>query len=111
MGWGHVTTLPVGSCITQQEADDTLANDLNKFSDCVDAIVEIEVTDNQFSAMVSFAYNVGVGALKASKLLRFVNESDFTSAANDFLSYDHAGTAVVQGLLNRREAEKTLFQS
>jgi lysozyme len=72
-------------------------------------MITSQVNQNQFDALVSFTYNLGVGALHGSTLLHLVNQSDFTNAANEFPKWDHAGGVVVAGLLRRRLAEQTLF--
>ncbi len=68
-----------------------------------------EVTQNQFDAMVSFAYNLGSGALKSSTLLKRVNQGKMKKAAKEFLKWDHAGRKRLAGLTRRRKAESQLF--
>lgn len=111
IGWGHRTSLPVGATIDQAYADKLLRDDLNTFIGGVKSMVEIALNDNQFSALVSFSYNVGLENLKNSTLLKLVNQGDFEDAANEFQKWDHAGGKVLEGLLRRRLAEKLLFLS
>src|SRR5271170_7014409 len=71
IGYGHTGyDVHVGQTITQDEADTLLASDLHDFEDGISDYVEIDLTSNQFSALVSFTYNVGLGNLQKSKLLR-----------------------------------------
>lgn len=111
IGWGHRTVLPVGSKISQQDADDLLTSDLGKTCQKVKSCLKVLLNDNQFSALVSFAYNCGVNNLKSSSLLRYVNEKNYPAAANEFEKWDHAGGEVLPGLLRRRVAERDLFLS
>ena len=72
-------------------------------------MVTCEIGQNQFDALVSFAFNVGIGNLKKSTLLRKLNEGDINSAALQFLVWNKAGGKVLAGLTRRREAEMKLF--
>lgn len=95
---------------TQEQADTRLASDLEEFSHQVVAMIEHAINDNQFSALVSFAYNLGGAALRRSRLLEYVNAKKLTEAANEFHKWNHAGGVEVPGLTRRRLAEKALFQ-
>lgn len=111
VGYGHVTTLPVNTKITQDEADRLLQNDLAKFEDGIDKYVKVALTDNQFSALVALSFNIGLDNLKSSTLLKKLNKLDYTGAASEFLKWNRAGGKQVKGLTNRRQAEKELFSS
>lgn len=110
IGWGH-TGPEVGPnmTITQAQADAYLAGDLAKFEACVGDMVEVNLTPNQFAALVSFAYNLGCGALHGSTLLRKVNAEDFAGAQQQFGNWVYAGGQVLEGLVRRRAAEAALF--
>jgi lysozyme len=109
VGYGHRTNWPIGETISQELANSLLCSDLIKFELGVNKLVTAEITDNQFSALVAFAFNLGLGALAHSTLIDFVNRFAFSLAANAFLIYDHAGRREIEGLKRRREAEKKLF--
>lgn len=112
LGWGATGSgIAPGVAWTQEQADNRLAADVARFSKGVDELLGVDVTDNQFSAMVCFAYNVGLGNLAKSHLLAKVNAQDFTGAADQFLRWDEADGAVIPGLLRRRTAERRLFLS
>ncbi len=106
---GQPTRIGPGTKWTQAQADERKEKDLEKFSAQVEALLKVPVTDNQFAALVSFAYNCGIGNLKSSTLLRKVNESKFMEAAAEFLKWNKAQGQVMAGLTRRREAEKALF--
>jgi lysozyme len=99
----------LGTTITTDEADVLLEEDLKKFEDAVNQNVRVEITQNQFDALVAFVYNVGAGNFKKSTLLKKINAEDFTVAADEFLKWNKAGGKVLKGLTRRRTAERELF--
>jgi lysozyme len=98
-----------GDKCTAQQADRYLAHDLQEFERAVAAMVTVPVTSNQFSALVSLAYNIGISALRGSTLLRLLNAGDYAGAANQFLRWNRGGGRVLPGLVTRRRAERALF--
>jgi lysozyme len=72
-------------------------------------MVKVPLTSNQFSALVSFAFNCGVGNLQGSTLLKKLNSLDYPTAANEFLKWDKANKIQLAGLTRRRKAERELF--
>jgi lysozyme len=109
IGYGHTSGVTQGQSITQQQADTLLVQDLQTFSDAVNSLVKVVLNQYQFDALVSFTYNVGKQALATSTLLEMLNNGDYAGASNQFPLWIHAGGKVVQGLVNRRKAEQTLF--
>jgi len=110
IGYGHTgPEVKPGLVWTQEEADAALVKDLDKFVSGVTALLTSSVTPNQFSALVSFAYNCGLANLKSSTLLKKVNAGDIAGAANEFPRWNKAAGKVLAGLTRRREAEKALF--
>jgi lysozyme len=109
IGYGHTSGVRSGQTITQAQADALLVQDLKKFCDTVNANIRVPINQYQFDALVSFAYNVGATAFKTSTLLEMLNKKDYHGASNQFLLWVHAKGKVVQGLVNRRKAEKALF--
>lgn len=111
IGYGHYgSDVKEGQVITQKEAESLLEKDLRKFVLGVNALLKVPVNQNQFDALVSFAYNCGVGSLQKSNLLQYINKLDFESAANEFDKWVHADGKVLKGLVNRRTVEKELFK-
>ncbi|WP_174866582.1 lysozyme [Pectobacterium polaris] len=111
IGYGHLI-LPnenFDNGITLQEADLLLRQDLKTAEAGVQHYVSVDLNGNQFGALTSFTYNLGVNSLKTSTLLRLLNQGDYTGAADQFPRWDKDGEQVVEGLLRRREAEKALF--
>lgn len=83
--------------------------DLAKFEAGVEDLVKVAVSVNQFSALVSFAYNIGLNALSGSTLLKKLNAGDIIGAADQFLRWNKAGGKELKGLTDRRHAERDLF--
>lgn len=111
IGYGHTGDVSEGQTITQEDADALFLQDLQAREDVVNELVTVPLSSGQFSALVSFVYNLGRAALETSALLRCVNVNNFEAAAAQFPRWDHEGPKVVPGLLRRREAEKQLFES
>lgn len=111
IGYGHTSPdVTQGMTITLQQANDLLLQDLAKFETGVTDLVKSKIDDNQFSALVSFAYNLGLGALKTSTLLRVINDNPNSLAVGEqMIRWDKAGGKQVAGLLARRYAEKALY--
>jgi lysozyme len=100
-----------GDVITQQQAEEYFDAVVNDFANDVDVLVKSNVTANNFSAIVSFAYNVGIGNLKNSTLLKKINANpkDATIPA-EFRKWVRANQEVLKGLVRRRDAEAKLYE-
>ena len=109
IGYGHTATAKKGMSISEAEAVNLLRGDLARFQRCVENSVTVPLNDNQFAALVCFAYNIGLNALSGSTLLRKLNEGDTKAAAEQFLRWNRAGGKEVSGLTRRRQAERKLF--
>lgn len=111
IGYGHTGPEVVPAfTITQDQAEGILKHDLIRFEDGVNNAVKVSLSQNQFDALVSFSYNLGLHTLQNSTLLKLLNSGDYDGAAGEFVKWDHAGGQVVAGLLHRRQAEQALFQ-
>ena len=115
IGYG-ATYYPDGRRVTMQDrpvtvaqATDMLRSMLTSYEAGVNRYVQVPLTQGQFDALVSFAYNLGLSALKSSTLLRLLNLRDYAGAAAQFLRWNRAGGKVLPGLTRRREAERKLF--
>lgn len=95
--------------ITEEQAEEYLQHELEQKRAGVEKLVKISINDNQFGALVSFAYNVGLGALGSSTLLKLLNAGNVSGAAEEFLRWDKAGGKKLAGLARRRQAERSLF--
>jgi lysozyme len=97
--------------LTLAQAETLLRADLITRCRDVAAALTRDVNENQFAALVSFAFNCGIANLKQSTLLRLVNAGDFAGAAREFPKWNKSGGQVLKGLTRRREAEAALFLS
>lgn len=109
IGYGHTAGVKESTTITQEQAEEYLKQDLEKFEKGVDGCVKVGINQNQFNALVSFAYNCGIGALQTSTLLKKLNSGDFNGAANEFLRWNKANGQALTGLTRRRQAEREMF--
>ena len=98
--------------ITKQQAFDMFKEVANRFAKRVDELVTSNINQNQFNALVSFAYNIGTGNFASSTLLKKVNRNpDDLSIKDEFLRWNKAGGKVINGLTNRRNEEADLYFS
>lgn len=114
IGWGctqDVTRDDVTNkrTITQDEAEQMLQDELAKFEAGVPHWVTVALNENEFAALVSFTYNLGLGSLQHSTLLQLLNADNRADAADEFVKWDHAGGHEVEALKERRTAERVLF--
>lgn len=115
IGYGHTEGLTKadvtnGRTITQQQADTLLDIDYAKYEKQVEDSVKTELNENQLGALTSFAYNLGINALRNSTLMKHINGGDFKQAAGEFERWVRAGGKILPGLVKRRAAERALFE-
>lgn len=115
---GYGWTFPVdgkpikpGMTIDQATADRLLKTGLVSYENDVLKLVKVKLSQNQFDALVSFAYNVGSRALSTSTLLKKLNAGDIKGAADEFLRWNKSGKEVLPGLTKRRKVERDVFLS
>lgn len=114
IGYGHTRNVRPGQTITEQEARDLLAADLAALRRRLDALCRqsggIRLTPNREAALLSFAFNVGFGALSRSTLWRkVVGNQDDPAIAAEFARWKYAGGKVMVGLVKRRAEEAALY--
>ncbi len=98
--------------ITIQQAEELLKHSLSTYEKAVDSFCRDDISQGQFDALVSFAYNLGTGALQKSTLIKKVNANpkDVT-IADEFAKWNKANGRVLVGLTRRRQAEAKLYFS
>lgn len=99
------------NCVTQAQCDAYLRGDLQRFETCVNNAAKVPLNGNQFSALVSFSYNVGCGALGGSTLLKLLNQRNYGAICTELRKWVYGGGRILPGLVRRREAECKLFTS
>lgn len=107
----HGKAVQYGDTCTIEQAKNYMQYDLRRFEQAVTAAVNVPLNQNQFDALLSLSYNIGIGAFKNSTLLKLLNASDYHAASDQFDVWIKAGGKTVQGLVNRRAVEKLLFNS
>ena len=112
IGYGHYgPDVQPGQTITKEQAEDLLRKDVAGAEATVNKYVKVDLTQNQFDALVSFCYNVGSGNFKGSTLLKKLNKGDYEGAAQEFNKWNKGSGKVLGGLVKRRAAESALFSS
>ncbi len=126
IGWGHVVLGPSGEMlkgseskkaayavypngITLVEAGVLLASDIEKFAEGVEKYVKVEISDTKFCALVSLAFNIGLGAFKNSTLLKVLNSNLLTKVPEQIAKWNKIKGIVSSGLDRRRKAEIALW--
>ena len=118
VGYGATVSRPTGGpidpdmeAISEDEAEALLIRDLESSERWVRCLIKTALTENQYSALVSFTFNVGAGALQRSTLRMKLNRGEYQNAADEFPKWRMAGGRVLAGLVRRRAAERALFLS
>lgn len=102
----------LGEVITMERAEKLLAFHVGQFAKEVERAIKVPIKQQQFDALVSFAYNVGIGAFRASTMLKYININPNTiNIKEQFLRWDKAGGKVLPGLTKRRWDEAKLYYS
>lgn len=116
IGYGHLIqpgeNFTNQSCITEEQGLELLRNDLSTASNCIEKIVRMSLTDNQFAALVSWTFNVGCGAAKQSTLVSILNaDGQASEICNELRRWNKGDGKILAGLVRRREDECSLFKS
>jgi lysozyme len=111
IGYGCTENVCPGMTITQGEADAMLKAAVLPVCRAINKLVRIVLEQNQFNALVSFTYNVGIGAFENSTLLQKLNNGDFRGAQKEFLRWNKVAGEINAGLVDRRARESLLFLS
>jgi lysozyme len=115
IGYGHTKNVSPNQTITQEQAEQLLHADMEECVSYIDELVQVPLTDNQFSALVSFVFNVGKGNLMSSTLLKKLNAGEYDAVPNELARWNKAtdpNTGVLKvlpGLVTRRAAEAKLW--
>ena len=111
IGYGHTSGVKETDTITQDEADKLLQEDVEQFEKYVDDNVTVELGQSQFDALVAWTFNLGVGNLRESTMLKKLNNEDYKSVPSEMKRWNKAGGKTLDGLIRRRKAESLLFES
>lgn len=110
--WTDGTKVKEGQSVGIEGAEKLLTWEINNKAKIVDQLIKSKINQNQFDALVSFAYNLGIGSLQKSTLLKLVNinPNDY-GIRNEFMKWVSKGTTFEKGLTRRRKAEADLYFS
>ena len=114
IGYGHTgSDVKNGMMITAEYAEELLRQDLKRFEDAVERIITVWLTQQEYDAIISFAFNVGAGALEHSTFARRMNRGDNKAACfkEEFIKWVNGSNGPLPGLVRRREAEVELATS
>jgi len=109
IGWGHTEGVTIDMTCTEWQAAQWFIADTHVAVNCINNIVDVALNQNQFDALASWCFNVGVGNASGSTLIHVLNKGDYTGAADQFLVWNHCNGQVDPGLTRRRIAEHDLF--
>lgn len=110
IGYGTTAGVKPGQTITKAQAIALLEKDVAKCATAVDSLVRVPLQDNELCALISLSYNIGIGALGKSTLVRKLNAGrPRRDVADEFMKWVRAGGRVLPGLVNRRREERALF--
>lgn len=110
IGYGHTKGVSEGDEISASEAEQLLVEDLTAIANDLSRLVNVPVSDGQYIALLSLAFNIGATALKKSTLLSHLNYKRYDEAAEQFDKWIYAGGKESEGLKRRRAAERELFE-
>jgi lysozyme len=111
IGYGHTRTVRAGLKITPDQADQMLDDDLRLVERAVQRLVSVPLNDNQFSALVSFTFNVGISNFEQSTLLRLLNRGWYEQVPAQLTRWNRANGETLGGLSRRRAAEGRLWNT
>lgn len=111
IGYGTTKGVKPGMVITAEQAEKMLRDDVAKFESGVSSLITSPTTQGQFDAMVSLAYNIGLGNFGKSTLLKKHNARCYTCAADQFRVWNRANGKVMNGLTKRRATEREVYMS
>ncbi|MEM1104482.1 MAG: lysozyme [Pseudomonadota bacterium] len=113
IGYGHAATAEPGMVISEAKAEELLRQDLRTTEEGVKRVVTVALNENEFSALVSLAYNLGIGGFQKTVVFERINQGDRMGAADGFLMHDRARIGgelkSLPHLTKRREKERALF--
>jgi lysozyme len=110
IGYGHTKNVHEGQVIKQKEAESMLVHELLEYCHHVEKALEVELTQNQFDALVSWTYNLGPTNLNRSTMLKVVNANNMSEVPTQIKRWNKAGGKILDGLVRRRKAEALMFE-
>jgi lysozyme len=110
IGYGHTKNVKEGDSILKEDAESMLVHELQEYCNDVDIAVKVDLKQNEFDALVSWTYNLGLTNLNSSTMLKVLNEGKHDEVPAQMKRWNKASGQVKQGLVRRREAEALMFE-
>ena len=110
IGYGTTKNVVEGMKISQHQAEELLAKDLEEFEEYVEDLIDVKLEQHQFDALVAWTYNLGPTNLKTSTLRKVLNKGAYDDVPEQMKRWNKAGGQVLKGLVRRRNAEALLFE-
>ena len=95
--------------ITRDEAALLMMGKIGQIEDAFTKVITVPLTQNQYDALASFTYNMGIGAFEGSTMLKLLNQKNYQAAADEFPKWSFLQGKQSPGLLSRRNQERTIF--
>jgi lysozyme len=115
IGYGHILGVKEGDITTEEDADALLRAELVHYENAVDRYVTTPLAQSEYDALVSLAYNIGIGNFSQSSVVKFLNKGEKSKAADAFLLWSKGKVkgelTILPGLKNRRVEERDMFLS
>lgn len=111
IGYGHTKDVKLGDVITEDIANLYLLEDILVVHEAIDRLVKVPLTAGQHDALTSFVFNLGIGNLASSTLLKLLNQGKYLEASAQFPRWNKVNGVTSVGLSNRRAEEMKLFNS
>jgi len=113
IGIGHIEGVYDGMVITEEQMFDLFRKDVARYVNALNNSISVALSQRQYDALVSLCFNIGISGFKRSTVRRMLNQGNYHKAADAFLMWnkvrDQERLRVVQGLTNRRQAEREMF--
>jgi lysozyme len=110
IGYGHTLDVKKDDVIDQEAAEALLIEDLEEYEGYVTSLVEIELQQHQFDALVAWTFNLGPQSLKESTMLNRINYGPLSDVSFQMQRWNRAGGKVLDGLIKRRKAEALMWE-
>ena len=111
IGYGHTKGVQQGDIWSQDHAEHMLDVELEEYEGYINDLVDVELEQHQFDALVAWVYNLGVGNLISSTLLVKLNAGLYEDVPHEIKRWNKANGEILEGLVRRRESESLLFQN
>ena len=110
-GWGTTDGVKMGDTISPDEAIERAYRDITKTETAIHKCVNVPLSQGEYDAFTSLAYNIGTGAFCKSTLVKKLNQRDYAGACQEIRRWVYVKGKKIQGLVNRREKEYSICMS